>query len=254
MLTDFEYATAQIHHRASKGREREVLVVKKFLDRYLPSKAQAIHGAEILDSTGNRSFESDIVIQDPNTPPLYAGESFRLIPAEWALGIIEVKSKLDGPELVKAQQNISHAKALRKATYIPQGGDITWGLNAYGQRFEYFPMYGVIFAYKSIGLQRLASKLMSLQDGIPIERWVDIVVVLDKGLLLYSDPTNRTRAGSVRPSPGCELRPVFSEHPLVPATLAIQTAFNAVFHRDASLGPYLGPEPWGTFEPVSPNK
>lgn len=167
MVTDFEYATAQIRHRASKGREREAMVVRKFLERYLPFKVRAVHGAEILDSVGGRSLETDIVIEDVNTPPLYAGESFRLIPVEWAHGVIEVKSKLTGPELAKAQKNIARAKALRKLTYVPQSGDIRWGLDAYGTRFEYFPMYGAIIAFESIGLQRLASQLLSFSASRP---------------------------------------------------------------------------------------
>jgi Cu/Ag efflux pump CusA len=68
MLNDFRYATAQIEHRPSKGREREAMVVSKFLNWYLPSKVKAINGAEILDSVGGRSRETDIVIQDASTP------------------------------------------------------------------------------------------------------------------------------------------------------------------------------------------
>lgn len=89
-----------------------------------------------------------------------------------------------------------------------------------------------------------------LQSGLPIEQWVDIVVVLDKGVLLYSDPRDGSSAGSVRPWPGSELRVVSSASPLLVATLAAQTAFRSKFMREATLGPYLGPEPWGTVEPV----
>jgi hypothetical protein len=245
MLTDFAYASAQIEHRGAKGREREALVVKKYWNRYLPRSVRAIHGAEILDSFGSRSAECDVVVQDASTPPLYLGETFRLIPVEWAHGIIEVKSRLDAAELDDSHAKIARAKSLRKITYEPQSGDIRWDLNAYGKRFDHFPMYGAVFAYTGIDLSRLARRLWELQQNTPIETWIDIVVVLDRDILFYSDPTQPNLPGNVRPAPQSNIRVVTSEQPLIPATLAMLTAFGAVFMPPARLGPYVGPSAWG---------
>jgi hypothetical protein len=60
-------------------------------------------------------------------PPLYVGHTpFRLIPAEWAHGVVEVKSKLTGPELKKAQRSIAHAKQLQKLTYSTRHSDLNY--------------------------------------------------------------------------------------------------------------------------------
>lgn len=242
MKVHFAEATTEIDHRGAKGREREALVAKRFLDVYLPNRVEVVHGAEIVDSLGSRSAECDLVVQDPDTPPLYLSETFRLIPAEWAHGIIEVKTNLDTAQLDDAVQKIIRAKRLEKLTFRPATGDVATSINAYGRQFSYFPMFGIVFAYTSIGLERLAARLAELQRDVAIEHQVDLVVVLDRGLLMYSD-----LAGGVsnRPMPGSELLAVASENPLLATTLAIQGAFGGVWLPPASLAPYLGPGGWG---------
>ena len=245
MLTDFAHATAQIEHHGAKGRERESLVVKNYLERYLPNNVRATHGAEIVDSEGSRSAECDIVVEDISTPPLYLGETFKLIPAEWAHSLIEVKSRLDSDELEDSHRKIVRAKALRKLTYMPQQGDIRLGIDAYGKRFNHFPMYGAIFAFTGLKLSTIGRRLWDLQKGTPTESWVDFVVVLDQGVLLYSDPTNAGAPPLVRPLPSSSLHVVKSENALIPATLALQGALTGAFMPHARLGPYLGKEAWG---------
>ncbi len=95
MQTDFDHATSTIKHHGAKGREREALAVKSYLSTYLPATVAVVHGAEILDSEGNRSAECDIVIEDASTPPLFLSDTFQIIPVEWAYGVIEVKSNLN---------------------------------------------------------------------------------------------------------------------------------------------------------------
>ena len=242
MLIDFSEISAQIEHRGAKGHAREALIAKEYLQHYLPRPLEIVHGAEILDSEGQRSAECDLVVQSAMTPPLIIAENFHLIPVEWAYGVVEVKSRLDGAQLRDAQGKIARAKALRKLTYLPQTGDIQMGFNAYGQRFEHFPMWGMIFAYTATTLVGLCSQLWTLQQDVPVQRWVDAVVVLDQGMLLYTNPQG---GWAVRPEPGCGLMAVECETTLVPATLTVQTAFGSILERPARLGPYIGPQPWG---------
>jgi hypothetical protein len=242
MLIDFSAISAQIEHHGAKGHEREALIAQEYLQRYLPRPLEVVHGAEILDSLGNRSAECDLVVQSAATPPLLVGKSFHLIPVEWAYGMVEVKSRLDRAELRDARIKISRVKALRKLTYLTQTGDIQWGINAYGQRFDHFPMYGLVFAYTAMSLEELCNELWALQRDEPMERWVDAVIVLDQGMLLYR---NVQGGSAIRPEPGCTLTAIRCETTLVPATLAVQTAFAAVWERPARLGPYMGPDPWG---------
>jgi hypothetical protein len=242
MLIDFDKATKQIEHRGAKGREREALIAKQYLEHYLPAGVTAIHGAEILDSEGNRSSECDLVIQAATTPPLYVSDSFRIIPVEWAHGLIEVKSKLDAKELRDSCQKIARAKKLKKLTYQPQTGDIVMSSRAYGQSYDYFPMYGLVFAYSSTDLVDLAKLLWELQADTPCDTWIDAIIVLDRGMLSYLHADGKQ---NVRPAPGCKLAAIASDTALLPATLTIQTAFTGVWMPHATLGAYLGPEPWG---------
>ncbi len=241
MVADFEHATKEIEHRGAKGREREALAAKAYFEQYLPGTVRLVHGAEIIDSDGGRSAECDLVVTDPSAPPLFAGETFRLIPAEWAHGIIEVKTKLDATELRDAQSKIARAKSLTRQTYVPLTGDILTTMTAYGRTWDYFPMYGMVFAYTSTDLGALAALLWELQEDVPIEQWVDTVVVLDRGNLMYA----HENAHSARPEPGCMLTAIASPNPLVPATLCLQTGFGAAWMRPAKIAPYFGPEPWG---------
>ena len=242
MLVDFREVTSQIEHRGAKGHEREALIARGYLQHYVPRTLEIIHGAEILDSEGNRSAECDLVVQSVATPPLMIGEAFHLVPVEWAYGVIEVKSQLDATQLADAQVKIARTKALRKLTYLEQSGDIRWSTAGYGATFDYFPMYGMIFAFSASDIAGLCAKLWVLQQEVPMSHWVDAVVVLDQGLLLYS---NAAGGAAARPEPGSRLQAIRSDNALVAATLILQTAFGAVWERPARLGPYMGPDSWG---------
>jgi hypothetical protein len=242
MLIDFEEISKQIEHRGAKGRTREITLAQEYLRHYLPRTVELVHGGELVDSKGSRSAECDLIIQSQLTPPLITSVGFDIVPIEWAYGIVEVKSNLTRPELRDAQQKICRAKQLRKLTFRPQTGDIRWSIDAYGQRFDHFPLYGCVFAYTSTRLDALLEELWSLQQGLPLDQWVDIVIVLDNGLLMYANPPG---GPNPRPEPGCHLLAMTSSEPLIPATLALQTVFSGVFERQASLAPYLGPEAWG---------
>jgi hypothetical protein len=242
MIVDFREVTAQIGHRGAKGHEREALIARDYLRHYVPRTLEIVHGAEILDSEGNRSAECDLVVQSAATPPLMIGKDFHLVPVEWVYGVIEVKSRLDANQLTDAQEKIARSKTLRKLTYLEQTGDVLWSTSAYGRTFDHFPMYGMVFAFSGSGLAGLCDKLWEQQQGVPIDRWIDAVVVLDQGLLLYGDAAG---GSAVRPEPGSYLRAIQSENPLVATTLVLQTAFAGVWERPARLGPYMGPEPWG---------
>jgi hypothetical protein len=155
MLVDFHETTAQIEHRGAKGHEREALIARGYIQHYVPRTLEVVHGAEIVDSEGNRSAESDLVVQSAATPPLMLGDAFHLVPVEWAYGVIEVKSGLDTAQLSDAQTKIARAKRLRKLTYVEPGGDIRWTMPAYGATYDHFPMYGLVFAFSGGGLDGL---------------------------------------------------------------------------------------------------
>lgn len=243
MLIDFQGATREINHNGLRGREREAMIIHRYLELYLPAKVNPVHGAEIVDSEGSRSPECDVVVQDTGTPPLHQGDATAIIPVEWAHGVVEAKSSLDLGELRDSVGKISRIKNLRKLTYAQYPSDIEWGIQAYGRRYTHFPMYGAVFAYAGSPLPNLARELRRIQADLPLERWVDLVIVLNAGLLMY----RRSSDGAmlVRPEPGSVLCAVESSNPLLPATLALQESFSAVWMPPAKLGAYLGSEAWG---------
>jgi uncharacterized protein DUF6602 len=238
MYADFTDATSQIAHKGAKGREREALAVKQYLEVYMPKTISVVHGAEIIDSEGARSSECDIALLDPGTPPLYAGETFQVVPVEWAYGIIEIKSNLDSAELRDSHRKIVQAKSLSRATYDYNWPGIQLSLHAYGQDYQYFPLYGAVFAFTGISLETLARTLWELQKDTPISTWIDLVVVLDQGLLMYSEPVIATSDALYgRPIPGSVLRVLKSEEAITPATMAMQKIFSHAFMPHAELGP-----------------
>jgi len=70
MRASFE-RSAEIEHRGEKGTVRERLVVTEFLQDYLPGMVKVTGSSEIIDVTGARSPQNDIIIYDPSAPPLY---------------------------------------------------------------------------------------------------------------------------------------------------------------------------------------
>src|ERR1700722_4117986 len=176
---------ALIGHRGSKGREREAQLLSVYLKHYLPRVVDVHQSAEVVDSSGQVSPECDVVIVDPHTPPLYTGETFRILPVECVYGVIEVKSHLDSTELADSLGKRRRLKQQRKTAFRPQVGDIRMTSMRAGRTYDHFPMACHIFAYDSMSLDSLCSKLRELQASVPVEERVDGIFILNKGLVLY---------------------------------------------------------------------
>ena len=84
----------------------------------MPGTVEVVHNAEIITATGESSRQCDIVIVDKNTPKLRDIKSHRIIPVECVYGVIEVKSRLTSPELIKACENIATVKRLPRNAYV----------------------------------------------------------------------------------------------------------------------------------------
>jgi hypothetical protein len=237
---DFEELTKQIQHHGAKGREREALVAEQFLDTYLPATVRVIRGAEIIDWRGGRSRECDLLVVDSSTPRL-AGVTFRIVPVEYVHGVVEIKSHLNASELRDAIAKIAQAKALKKEAF-QSGANMYQTLSVYGKTFAYFPTYGIIFEYSGGNLSHLLDAQLDAQRRLPMEQWTDLLVVLDSGVIIYTDPTSFH--WSVRAMPCSELVAVRSEDALVPATIFAQLAFSTAWLPRVAMDKYF-PGPWG---------
>ena len=177
---DFE-SSARTKHHGSRGTEREE-ILKNFLSLYLPSTIDVIHNAEIISADGGISPQCDIVIVDRGTPRLQDLASHRIVPAECVYGVIEVKSRLSGPELKDACSKIARVKQLRREAYVDDPGcRLAIGARTYGIA----PIFGLVFAYDGIQLSTLAKRLMDWCLDNPPETHPDGVWIVDKGILAW---------------------------------------------------------------------
>jgi Domain of unknown function (DUF6602) len=109
MLADF-HASKQIEHRGSKGTVRETGLRTAFLNKYLPRNVDVVGSGEVIAAYGQVSGQSDVMIIDPATPPLWDNEDYRIVPAECVDAVIEVKSNLTVAELRSAWASISESQ------------------------------------------------------------------------------------------------------------------------------------------------
>lgn len=104
----------EIDHSGLKGRIREI-ITEKLLKPILPPGVETGNG-KIIDSQGNQSAETDIIIYSRLTlPPLIYGYSTGLFPVEASIYSIEVKSLLNATEL---QDTLKKVKRLRNLRYL----------------------------------------------------------------------------------------------------------------------------------------
>lgn len=214
-------ATETVVHRGGKGHAREE-IVQSFLTKYLPGHVEATARGQIITSTGEVSSESDILIIDRSTPPFLRMRDFRIVPSECAYGVLEVKSRLTGPELVKDCEKIRKVKSLPKTAYRPERGIRV--LSA--QVPEYMRMAGLIFAFNSIDLASLGVQFRDWCAGQDAALVPDGVWILGKGGLVWSTPGSE--GFHPRPSPGCELRVVRAD-PVQDVLLLFATHLSALF-------------------------
>ena len=180
MKVDFEESEHTRHH-GSRGTEREEIVAK-FLEFYAPGTAEVVHNAEIVTVTGEVSRQCDIVIVDSNTPRLRDIRSHRIIPAECVFGVIEVKSRLTGPELLDACTKIARVKELSRTAYVRLRSA---PFDFRGPQYPPPPIFGYIFAFNGIQLINLGARFFNWCTNNPRELHPDGVWVSDIGMLVW---------------------------------------------------------------------
>jgi hypothetical protein len=175
MLLDFEEIQSQVRHAGERGGEREASL-RTFLQVYLPSK-YAVTNGEIVDKLRQTSKQCDLVIYDHlNCPLLLAGKDYRVFPVEPVLATIEVKSVLSTTELQDASEKIKSVKALDR-----QNG----------------PIAGIVFAYSSVWqtdpMGNIAKHLKKINQGLEPHQFIDLLCVLDAGVINVVDENGYTR-------------------------------------------------------------
>lgn len=179
LRNEFENIKNSNPHFAERGAEAEI-ILQDFLNSHLPQRFAAASGI-IIDHQNSISSQTDVIIYDAINSPIYRkGERVLILPNDNVASAIEVKSSLSKKELQDAAEKIASVKKLRKTPITNVDQPVTFSSLITTRTL------GVVFAYDSkTSLETLAENLCEINVGIPSDHWIDLVVVLDKGIIGY---------------------------------------------------------------------
>lgn len=237
MRRDFSKAQNALQHAGLKGDANEK-VFRQFLQTYLPRSLDVITGV-LVDSFGNQSRQLDVVICDAaKTPIFFKAENVRVIPVECAYAVFEVKACLSSPELKIAYENMKSVKSLKKVAYFnPNKGGVAYTYNLYGKDWDYWPLHHFVFSFDSPGLKTVRDNLESLQNQNAVHERIDMVGVLNKGVVL-----NRMSDGNFYslPTPNSKLIYTETERSLLLFFTLVSIVLNQSSMNSFNFHPYLG--------------
>jgi len=175
--------TSQIPNKLNRGREREK-IVQSFLDEFLPKQYSVGYGFTVA-TNNQESPEEDIVMYDEiNNPLLSRFATLQKFPIESVYAIIEVKSVLNKKELKDS------FKKIRAVKELPRVGGFTKMLQETVVFPPPSPPLGIVFAFKSTGLNTLKRNLKEFQRDVDPSYWINVICVLDKGVVFFGDRKN----------------------------------------------------------------
>jgi hypothetical protein len=235
MRSDFVKAQKSLSHAGLKGDANEE-TVRKFLGQYLPKTLDITTGI-LVDSEGKQSRQLDIIICDSAKTPIFfqSGET-RVIPIECAYAVIEVKAFLDKTELEKSYKNMQSVKSLAKKAYFNQKGVIISTHTLYGKEWDHWPIQHFVFAYNSTGLNSVLDNLNSLQNSNEINKRIDTICVLEKGVILNQGSDGMF---SALPVPGSRAVVSSTSKPLLLFYTLISVILNQANMKSFNLMPYI---------------
>jgi len=178
---DFTKIRETMPHYGIAGTETEN-VLNKFLNDHLPRRFAATAGIAI-DVEDNISQQIDTLIYDAENSPVYrAGENLeaQILPSDSIAAAIEIKSNLNKEELKDAAEKIALIKKLKRSPISNQDQQVNFS------NFITITCFGVVFAYTSeTTLKTLAKNLKEINQSLHESQKVDLVVILDKGIISY---------------------------------------------------------------------
>ncbi|WP_127097459.1 DUF6602 domain-containing protein [Brachybacterium saurashtrense] len=176
MESDFR-GSGIVEHRGSKGTLREDLL-RNFLEDYVLRSAAVSGSGELISSSGQRSGQCDVMIIDAITPPLWKGDSYRIVPIECCEVVIEVKSNLTVAELEKSWAAATRLKSLPRTAYLPSKSLYT---------SDAMPPQVHVFAYESASMDTLGAAASRLSSEGDYTAGLDSLCILDRGFFTWGD-------------------------------------------------------------------
>ncbi|AAQ60496.1 DUF6602 domain-containing protein [Chromobacterium violaceum] len=185
LQASLDEARAAVEHRTIKGHLNEIAVAN-WIRPLLPGSVGVTTG-EVIDSEGGRSRQVDVLLYDIATTSRFLSRGDAdVLPIESVYGAIEVKTYLNKAEIENAFENMKAIKALKKIAYHPNFVSTTKYL--YGRESMYWPQQFFVFAYESDGLDTVLGHVERLNNTQPIDQRIDLVCILDKGLIINLAP------------------------------------------------------------------
>jgi len=116
----------RFEHGPSKGDVSE-FNWQKVLDDFLPGRYQVSKGAFVIDTKGEQSSETDLVVHDNYFHPIiFEAGNRSFIPAESVYGVFEVKPELNKSYIEQASTKASEVRRLHRTNLpiVHAGGEI----------------------------------------------------------------------------------------------------------------------------------
>lgn len=156
-------------------------IVRRFLNDHLPKRFAADTGL-VVDDEGGVSLQCDVIVYDASNSPVYRrGPRVLILPSDNVAAVLEVKSTLNKAELEDAAKKIASVKRLKRSPVTNVDQPATFGSLIMTRTM------GVVFAYDAAtSLETLGENLSEINGSYPADQWIDMVVVLDKGVIGYA--------------------------------------------------------------------
>jgi hypothetical protein len=167
-------------HSGDKGSAVET-AFRAFLEVYLPRRLAVGHG-EVLDTFGNRSPQTDVVIVTEDHPFTFTSSEPGLFFIEGVAAAGEVKSVLNRTSLQEAIQN---SIAFKRLT-VNRSTRVIWNIGV-AQSLERRP-YFLIAMESKLRLSTIEKKLVerAAQGGIHPDGLLDFVLIVESGKILVN--------------------------------------------------------------------
>lgn len=177
---DFDEIQKNIPHAGESGAEAEI-ILKQFLKERLPRRFDIETGL-IVGTDGTVSKQTDLIIFDALNSPVYRkGPRVHILPRDNVAAVIEVKSKLNKEQLKDAANKISSVKQIKPTPVTNVDQPVTFS------DMIITNILGCVFAFDSYTtLDTLAENLKEINSMHESQYWIDLVAVLDKGVIEYA--------------------------------------------------------------------
>lgn len=177
----FEGIRLSQRHPSSKGSNVEH-IIREFMKKYLPPNLRIGHG-EVIDSYGNRSNQTDVIVVNEYHPFLSDFVHSDVFIAEGVACGGEIKSVLTSNHLGQTLESCTRFKSLRLRVPI---GTTTRANPEDRKRFvEHRPYF--LFAFKSdLAIETVADRVAAYhsKQQLPIEQQLDAIFLMDRGSII----------------------------------------------------------------------